>query len=247
MLVDNVVNLALNIIMIRKKDRDESNNIVDLKSIRNDDMAQGILKQFLEKEGISQAELARGIDKDKVTVNRWVNNIREISVDDAEKVSEYLGIDALDLLYEKRKSVVFYTTDKNFVLTDIRKEKKQVYIPREFWRKDIKTIQVNDPSIAFHNFILIWDGKHDTPHEVSIPRVSSMGFNKICKITINSKKIKTKILGIPFVYPNGDFKILQPWVLKSFTIFENIKLNIKDMTYCEPISCMFDGTYLNHK
>ncbi len=155
MFIDNVVNLALSKIMIRKKNIDESTNIVDLKSIRNDDMANGILKQFLEKEGISQAELARGIDKDKVTVNRWVNNIRDISVDDAEKVSNYLGIDALDLLYEKRKSVIFYKTDKNFVLTDVRKEKKQVYIPREFWRKDIKTIQVDDPSIAFHNFILI--------------------------------------------------------------------------------------------
>ena len=247
MLVDNVVNLALSIIMIRKKDIDESTNIVDLKVIRNDDMAKGILKNFLEKEGISQAELARGIDKDKVTVNRWVNNIRDISVDDAEKVSNYLGIDALDLLYEKRKSVIYYKTDKNFILTDVRKEKKQVYIPREFWRKDIKTIQVDDPSIAFHNFILIWDGKHTLPHNVAIPRVSSMGFNKICKITINSKKIKAKILGIPFVYPNGEFKILQPWVLKSFPELDNLKLIIKDMIYCEPISCMFDGTYLNHK
>lgn len=247
MLVDNVVNLASSKVMIKKRDIDESTNIVDLKSIRDNDMANGILKQFLEKEGISQAELARGIDKDKVTVNRWVNNIRDISVDDAEKVSNYLGIDALDLLYEKRKSLIFYKTDKNFVLTDVRKEKKQVYIPREFWRKDIKTIQVDDPSIAFHNFILIWDGKHDTDHDVAIPRVSSTGFNKICKITINHKKIKTKILGIPFVYPSGDFKILQPWVLKSFPEFDNIKLDVKNMTYCEPISCMFDGTYLNHK
>jgi len=226
---------------------DESTNIVDFKEIKNNDMANSVLKDFLEKEGISQAELARGIDKDKVTVNRWVNNIRDISVDDAEKVSEFLGVDALDLLYEKRKSVIYYKTDKNFILTDVRKEKKQVYIPREFWRKDIKTIQVDDPSIAFHNFILIWNGTHNLPNNVSIPRVSSNGFNKICKITINSKKIKAKILGIPFVYPNGEFKILQPWVLKSFTIFENIKLDIKDMTYCEPISCMFDGTYLNHK
>ena len=132
-------------------------------------------------------------------------------------------------------------------MKDIRKEKKQVYIPREFWRKDIKTIQVDDPSIAFHNFILIYNGKNSEVNKVAIPRVSSNGFNKICKITIECKKIKIKILGIPFVYPNGDFKILQPWVLKSFIIFENIKLDIKDMTYCEPISCMFDGTYLNHK
>jgi len=226
--------------MIKKMIIDESTNIVDFKETKNNNMVNSVLKDFLEKEGISQAELARGIDKDKVTVNRWVNNIRDISVDDAEKVSEFLGVDALDLLYEKRKSVIYYKTD-------VRKEKKQVYIPREFWRKDIKTIQVDDPSIAFHNFILIWDGKHTLPHNVAIPRVSSMGFNKICKITINSKKIKAKILGIPFVYPNGEFKILQPWVLKSFTIFENIKLDIKDMTYCEPISCMFDGTYLNHK
>jgi len=233
--------------MIKKMIIDESTNIVDFKETKNNNMVNSVLKDFLEKEGISQAELARGIDKDKVTVNRWVNNIRDISVDDAEKVSEFLGVDALDLLYEKRKSVIYYKTDKNFILTDVRKEKKQVYIPREFWRKDIKTIQVDDPSIAFHNFILIWDGKHTLPHNVAIPRVSSMGFNKICKITINSKKIKAKILGIPFVYPNGEFKILQPWVLKSFTIFENIKLDIKDMTYCEPISCMFDGTYLNHK
>jgi len=226
---------------------DESTNIVDLKAIRNDDMANSVLKDFLEKEGISQAELARGIDKDKVTVNRWVNNIRDISVDDAEKVSEFLGVDALDLLYEKRKALVYYTTDKNFVLKDIRKEKKQVYIPREFWRKDIKTIQVDDPSIAFHNFILIFNGKNSEVNKVAIPRVSSNGFNKICKITIDTKKFKIKILGIPFVYPNGDFKILQPWVLKSFPEFDNLNLTIKYMIYCEPISCMFDGTYLNHK
>jgi transcriptional regulator with XRE-family HTH domain len=233
--------------MIKKMRIDESTNIVDFKEIKNNDMANSVLKDFLEKEGISQAELARGIDKDKVTVNRWVNNIRDISVDDAEKVSEFLGVDALDLLYEKRKATIFYTTDKNFVLKDIRKEKKQAYVPREFWRKDIKTIQVDDPSIAFHNFILIWNGFNAETSKVSIPRVSSNGFNKICKITIDCKKIKLKIIGIPFVYPNGDFKILQPWVLKSFPEFDNLKLTIKDMTYCEPISCMFDGTYLNHK
>jgi transcriptional regulator with XRE-family HTH domain len=226
---------------------DESTNIIDLTAIKDNIMANSVLKDFLEKEGISQAELARGIDKDKVTVNRWVNNIRDISVDDAEKVSEFLGVDALDLLYEKRKALVYYTTDKNFVLKDIRKEKKQVYIPREFWRKDIKTIQVDDPSIAFHNFILIFNGKNSEVNKVAIPRVSSNGFNKICKITIECKKIKIKILGIPFVYPNGDFKILQPWVLKSFPELESLKLIIKDMIYCEPISCMFDGTYLNHK
>lgn len=101
-------------------------------------MAKGILKQFLEKEGISQAELARGIDKDKVTVNRWVNNIRDISVDDAEKVSDYLGIDALDLLYEKRKSVIYYKTDKNFILTDIRKEKNKFMYQENFGEKILK-------------------------------------------------------------------------------------------------------------
>ena len=108
MLVDNVVNLALSIIMIRKKDIDESTNIVDLNVIRNDDMAKGILKNFLEKEGISQAELARGIDKDKVTVNRWVNNIRDISVDDAEKVSDEKSVEiAFDVARQIEKELQY--------------------------------------------------------------------------------------------------------------------------------------------
>ncbi len=44
--------------MIKKMIIDESTNIVDFKETKNNNMVNSVLKDFLEKEGISQAELA---------------------------------------------------------------------------------------------------------------------------------------------------------------------------------------------
>jgi len=217
----------------------DSLKIINLNKIKVD-MAKSILKDFLEKEGISQADLARGIHRDKVTVNRWVNDTRSLSVDDANEIAKYVNCDVTEILHERKMSPITFRTDGNFVLREMSKP-EMVSVPREFWNKDIKAIQIDDPTIAMHNFILLYQGNLKNNNQLT--KVSSQGFNKICKINISNVK-KTTILGIPFFYPNRDFEILQPWSLNKF---ENLgKITVKDMTYCIPINCMFDQTYLNN-
>lgn len=56
------------------------------------------IKEILNEKGISQAWLAKKLDKSYNTMNEYCRNVRQPSIEDLYKIADILGVSAKDLL-----------------------------------------------------------------------------------------------------------------------------------------------------
>jgi len=56
------------------------------------------LAEVFKEKDIYNRDIARHLGKSEETISRWVNNHRQPSLDDLDKISKYLKIDIRDLL-----------------------------------------------------------------------------------------------------------------------------------------------------
>jgi putative transcriptional regulator len=66
--------------------------------------AKNNIKSVLEQQGRSQVWLAKAIDKSVNTVNAYVQNRTQPSLDVLYKIAEVLGVNPKDLLMDKKES-----------------------------------------------------------------------------------------------------------------------------------------------
>ncbi len=59
------------------------------------------IKDVLKEKGISQAWLAKKLDKSYNTVNEYARNVRQPSLEDLYRIAKVLGVNAKDLLIEE--------------------------------------------------------------------------------------------------------------------------------------------------
>lgn len=59
------------------------------------------IKEVLKEKGISQAWLAKKLDKSYNTINEYARNVRQPSVEDLYRIAKILGINVKDLLKEE--------------------------------------------------------------------------------------------------------------------------------------------------
>lgn len=59
------------------------------------------IKDVLKDKGISQAWLAKKLDKSYNTVNEYARNVRQPSIEDLYRIAKVLGVNAKDLLIEE--------------------------------------------------------------------------------------------------------------------------------------------------
>ena len=59
------------------------------------------IKVVLKEKGISQAWLAKKLDKSYNTVNEYARNVRQPSIEDLYRIAKVLGVNAKDLLIEE--------------------------------------------------------------------------------------------------------------------------------------------------
>lgn len=59
------------------------------------------INDILKEKGISQAWLAKKLDKRYNTVNEYARNVRQPSIEDLYRISKVLGVNAKDLLTEE--------------------------------------------------------------------------------------------------------------------------------------------------
>ncbi|HAY3551857.1 helix-turn-helix transcriptional regulator [Flavobacterium plurextorum] len=59
------------------------------------------IKEVLKEKGISQAWLAKKLDKSYNTINEYARNVRQPSIEDLYKIANILGVSAKDLLIEQ--------------------------------------------------------------------------------------------------------------------------------------------------
>ncbi len=59
------------------------------------------IKEALKEKGISQAWLAKKLDKSYNTINEYARNVRQPSLEDLYRIARILDINAKDLLKEE--------------------------------------------------------------------------------------------------------------------------------------------------
>lgn len=57
------------------------------------------LAEVLTEKGVYNREIAKFLNKSEQTISRWVNNHRQPSLEELNKIAEFLKVDIRDLLY----------------------------------------------------------------------------------------------------------------------------------------------------
>ena len=98
------------------------NNVSKLNLTKKSDM--NYLKEKITQVGISQKDLANKLHKNIVTVNRWVNEERQITPENAIEIAKILKCDPAAILFPPKKLNVIELhsyTDDSFMVKDLTK------------------------------------------------------------------------------------------------------------------------------
>lgn len=94
-----------------------------------------------QKNGITQDDLSKVINKSRVLISQWESDDREITTEDIVKLSDYFNVpmdalvgkdlrlassdDELELLFDKHKDILT-DSDKTLIKTIIEQRKKEI-------------------------------------------------------------------------------------------------------------------------
>jgi len=206
------------------------NNLIDLTNSktqkvnsRKSDM--NFLKEKITEVGISQKDLASKLRKNVVTINRWVNEEREISVENAIEIAKILNCDPAAILFPPKKLNVLLLrcyTDDSFMVKDLTKKYyTQIVIPNGYYTKTTLAVKFYKIGSHLHNEIYLFervsaDNGYEGFHEDSI--------GKVCYLEPNAKMAKegcTPIVAIVKINestPNYTLDLLHPRTMKPFNV-----------------------------
>ena len=100
------------------------------------------IKFLRQKNGLTQEELAKIVEKSRVLISQWESDDREITTEDIIKLSDYFNVpmdslvgkdlrnqsdslDELDILFDKNKDILT-EADKNIMKAIITERRKQI-------------------------------------------------------------------------------------------------------------------------
>ena len=117
------------------------------------------LKKLLDQKQMTQAELGTALKRDKTTINRWSKNSREITWDNAIKIAKVLNVHPVEVFQPRQEIVLDKYIDNKFIVKTLSKEEQFVVpIPFEFYKINVKAVQVNIPGNFLHREIWAYLG-----------------------------------------------------------------------------------------
>ena len=167
------------------------------KLIKTRDM--NFLKEKITQVGISQKELANKLHKNIVTVNRWVNEERQITAENAIEIAKILKCDPAAILFPPKKlskiTLKHYTDDSYMVKNMDKKFWKEVVIPNGFYSEGTLAVKYYRLGSQHHNLIQLFErikinNHYEGFHEDSI--------NQICYLE-PTEKVKKKEGCVPII------------------------------------------------
>lgn len=195
------------------------NNVSKLNITKKSDM--NFLKEKITQVGISQKDLANKLHKNIVTVNRWVNEERQITPENAIEIAKILKCDPASILFPPKKLNIIELhsyTDDSFMVKDLTKRYYQdIVIPGGFYTPETKAVKFYKIGSQHHEEIQLFErvgnkNNYEGFHEDSI--------NKVCYLEPNDKKKKEGCAPIIAVVkinentPNYTLDLLHPKTLK---------------------------------
>ena len=173
------------------------NNITKITNYSNSKNKKGnssdmnFLKEKIEQVGMTPKMLAKKLDRNPVTVYRWVNEDRKISPEAAIEIAKILKCDPAAILFPPKKlnTIELHSyTDDSFIVKDLTKRYyKNVIVPGGFYTPETKAVKFFKIGSQHHEDILLFErygtvNNYEGFHEDSI--------NKICYVEPTTKKAK---------------------------------------------------------
>ena len=169
------------------------NNLVDYVQLKQDNRKSDMnfLKQKITQVGISQKDLANKLKKNIVTVNRWVNEERQITPENAIEIAKILKCDPAAILFPPKKlsKIQLHSyTDDSFMVKDLTKRYyHDIIIPSGFYTPETKAVKFYKIGSEYHNEILLFE-RVSTNHGYEGFHEDSIG--KMCYLEPNAKMVK---------------------------------------------------------
>ena len=222
-MVKNISKFSKNIINLHERDNKSSDNNIEKSE---EELTNTFLKTYLEDHNIPQADLARAIKRDKVTVNRYVNGIREMSTKEIEKIAKFLEIEPADLAFPAEPIIPDYILQKSFTLVKNTNKKLKIQTPgRRINQKYNEIIFIDNASIYCHGEI--WLVKKNREKFIS---------NHLCLIRTK----KSIFTGVPFILPQEE-------ILIRLSPYYGAKKNTMQIPVEDVISCQYVYERFNPK
>tara|TARA_R100001594_G_scaffold48794_1_gene81665 strand:+ start:1209 stop:1883 length:675 start_codon:yes stop_codon:yes gene_type:complete len=202
------------------------------------------LKKLLDNKNMTQADLALALKRDKTTINRWSKNSREITWDNAVKISQVLNCHPVEVWQPRQEIILDRYINNKFEVQMLKKEDHYLIpIPFEFYKTEVRAVQVDIPGNFLHDEIFLFD----------IPKKPAARFSKfsipnLCYITFvkgwkKTTKKNQEIIGVVRSHDDGTMEIINPLTRKP--INENFaKMNIKDIDICVPVKAQYNPDLL---
>tara|TARA_B100000989_G_scaffold282309_1_gene247254 strand:+ start:2890 stop:3585 length:696 start_codon:yes stop_codon:yes gene_type:complete len=222
-MVKNISKFSENIVKLPAKDNDTNKNNIEK---TEEELTNTFLKTYLEDHNIPQADLARAIKRDKVTVNRYVNGIREMSKKEIEKIAKFLEMEPSDLAFPAEPITPDYILQKSFTLEKNTNKKLKIQTSgRRINQKHNTIILIDNNSYYCHGEV--WLVKKDQEKFIS---------NHLCLI----KTKKNIFTGIPFILPQAE-------ILIRLSPYYGAKKNTMQIPVEDVISCQYVYERFNPK
>ena len=147
----------------------KENNIIRINNTKikiKDTMA--LLQNKLDEVGMSQAELARELKRNKVTINRWSHNTRDISAANAIEIAKVLNCDPSDILFPAKKldTIELHSYAEDYIVKKLHKKNyKDIIIPGGFYTPQTKAVQFFAPGREAHNEIHLFERSGNTDYD----------------------------------------------------------------------------------
>jgi transcriptional regulator with XRE-family HTH domain len=210
-----------------------------------------LLKQLLDNAGMNQAQLAHQLNRDKTTINRWSNDSREITFENAKKIAEILKCHPIEIYEPSAFTVLKQNCSWDGLVRDLNKDEQiKIKIPYEFSNENTKAVQMDAPGTPSDNEIWLFD----------IPKskkISKSIYGNVCYmepsdkfIKNNKKKLNTDgVIGktnkfhplIAFIQVtgNGKFDIVNSYTTKPLhPLLTNLQYD--DLSLAVPVKARWD-------
>ena len=220
---------------MEKEDKLKVINLLQKSSETEENMAENFLKKYLIDNKIPQSDVAKAIQRDKVTVNRYVNGTRQMSKDEATKIGAFLKINPEQILFPKKDITVDYILDENQNMIKNTDKKLLVKSILNIDYKHFNVIYINSPGLYCHNEV--WITK-------KLPKNTKMHIRSGCLnlISIKNNKETKSYIGIPYKKP-GMFYDIEPISQIYPNATKIITVPVKDILAAAPIMIRYNLDY----
>ena len=203
-----------------------------------------LLKKLLDDAGMNQAQLAQELNRDKTTINRWSNDSREITFENAKKIAAVLNCHPIDVYQPSLTVNLYLKCSWDGYTKDVSKDEQiKIKLPYEFSTENTKAVLMDSPGTPSDGEVWLFDLN-------KVKKIHKNVIGKICYITAsnafkkaNNKKISTSVwhplIAMIAGAGNGKMKIVNSYTGELLNpLCDN--LTYDDLEYAVPVKARYD-------